>query len=142
MVSTPFSAQAADDRAEQEVVGDLRALRQRAHRLDPAADHAKVDERDRRSRGRTGERPAAARQRPLEHRRPEDRQRQVDGRGRDESQRRGGALADDDRAGGLRRLQRVAPRRERVRRRRRAGQRRGDERRLREQPQAAEVTTS
>jgi hypothetical protein len=62
----------ADNRAEDDVVGDLRPERQPADGRVPPSDHPEVEGCDRDARGCAPRGAAARRERPPEHRRPEE----------------------------------------------------------------------
>jgi hypothetical protein len=106
------------------VVGPLAALRQLADGRDAAADHAEVQRGDAEAGHRAQERLAPVRERPDEHGRPTERQREVHWRRGGEEDRRALLARQDHRARGPRAVQQVLPAQQRDDGRREPGERR------------------
>lgn len=118
----------ARDRAEGDVVGDLRRLRERADGGDPPSDQPQVQRGDAEPGEGAPGRAVAGRQDAVKRERPAERERQMHGDGGGEPHGGRPVRAGDDRARGERGLQRRPAPQERVDGRRGARQRRRQER--------------
>jgi hypothetical protein len=117
----------ADREAVGGVVGPLASLRERTDRGQPPPDHAEVQRGDGEPAEQSGQRLAAARERPLQRHRPAEREREVDRHRGGEQRQRAPLAREQQGAGGTSAAEHVLAARERDERGRDAAHGGGDE---------------